>query len=88
MPYRVREKYKANPQAIFDPSIQAHVVPDPRLQFDDDHPLVVMRPDYFIKEGEEEEEPPTSIRIADIEQATRAPNEKRRGPGRPRKPTA
>lgn len=88
MPYRVRQRYQANPMALYSPEAGVHIVPDPRGQFADDDPMVLASSWYFIKEGEEEEPAPESVRIADVvEQATRAPGEKRRGPGRPRKPT-
>jgi hypothetical protein len=86
MPYRVRDANQLNPQALRDPATGMFTVPDPRAQYEDDHPLVKAHPSYFIKEGEEEAPAPESVRIADVvEQATRAPGEKRRGPGRPRK---
>jgi hypothetical protein len=85
MPYRVRDHYQRNPEALYDPATMAHTVPDPRAQYADDDPLVAQFPHYFIKEGEAEAPAPESVRIADIvEQATRAPGEKRRGPGRPK----
>jgi hypothetical protein len=85
MPYRVRDQYKASPSAIYNPATGGHDVPDPARQYADDDPLVKLAPWYFIAEGQEEAPPPESVRIADIvEQATRAPGEKRRGPGRPK----
>lgn len=81
MPLRVREKYKANPCALYDPRSGAHIVPDPTKQYADDDPLVLSSAWYFIAEGEEEPETPESVAIADvqaeIEQATAAPGEKR-----------
>jgi hypothetical protein len=81
MPKRVREKYKANPCALFDPGSGAHIVPDPTKQYGDDEPLVLSAPWYFIDEGQDEDVNPGSVAIADvrseIEQATAAPGEKR-----------
>jgi hypothetical protein len=77
MQMRVRERYKANPCALFDPQSGAHIVPDPTKQYDDQDPLVLNAGWYFIAEGEDDETAPESVRIADVEQATRAPGEKR-----------
>jgi hypothetical protein len=81
MPKRVREKYKANPCALFDPSSGAHIVPDPTKQYGDEEPLVLSAPWYFVDEGQAEDTEVASVAIADvqaeIEQATAAPSEKR-----------
>lgn len=77
MPMRVRERYKAEPCALLDPASGAHIVPDPTKQYGDDEPIVLNAPWYFIREGEEEAPPAESVRIADVEQATAAPGEKR-----------
>lgn len=78
MPMRVRERYKHEPCALLDPASGAHIVPDPTRQYADDDPMVLNAPWYFIAEGEAEEPQAESVRIADVEQATRAPGEKRR----------
>ncbi|MFI7042581.1 hypothetical protein ACIBI0_38390 [Microbispora rosea] len=83
MPFRVRDKYRANPAAIYVEEYGGHVTPDPRMAYADDDPMVKARPEYFIQEGQEDDPAPESVRIADVvEQATRAPGEKRTGPPR------
>lgn len=84
--FRVREEYKRNPSALWSPEAGAHIVPDPARQYTADDPMVKANPWYFIQEGQEEEPPPVSVRISDVEQATRAPGEKRTAPRRTRKP--
>ncbi len=75
MSRRVREQYKANPAAIFDPAAGAHVVPDPGRQYADDDPIVKLAPWYFIAENEiEDTTKPDSV---PIEAATAGPGEKR-----------
>lgn len=77
MPMRVREYYKSNPCALLDPKSGAHIVPDPSAQYADNDPLVLNAPWYFIAEGETEVTSVESVDIAEIEQATAAPGEKR-----------
>ncbi|WP_157251113.1 hypothetical protein [Nonomuraea typhae] len=77
MPMRVRERYKAEPCALLDPKSGAHIVPDPTRQYADDDPVVLNAPWYFIAEGEQDEPAPDSVRIAEVEQATTAPGERR-----------
>jgi len=77
MPMRVREHYKANPCALLDPKSGAHIVPDPTKQYADDDPLVLNAAWYFIAEGEDDAAAPEAVAIADVEQATTAPGEKR-----------
>jgi len=75
MPKRVREQYKANPAAIYIPAAGGHVVPDPSLRYEDDDPIVVAAPWYFIDEGQvEDTSVPTEV---PIEAATAAPGQKR-----------
>jgi hypothetical protein len=52
-------------------------------EYDDDHPYVKAHPDMFIDILDN----PHRIRTPVVEQATAAPGEVRRGPGRPRKDT-
>lgn len=75
--FRVAEKYKHEPCALLDPKSGAHIVPDPTKQYADDDPLVLNARWYFVREGDEEPAPRESVRIADVEQATRAPGQKR-----------
>ncbi|HEU4751756.1 MAG TPA: hypothetical protein VFU47_01530 [Armatimonadota bacterium] len=82
--YRVRDQYKTSPSAIWNPETGGHEVPDPARQYTEDEPLVKLAPWYFIAEGEQEAPAPESVRIADVEQATRAPGEKRAGTRRKR----
>jgi hypothetical protein len=82
MPFRVREQYKASPQALIHPGTGMFTVPDPRAQYPDDDPLVAKYGWYFIAEGQAEAPQPTEVRVSDIEQATRAPGEKRTTPRR------
>jgi hypothetical protein len=78
MPYRVRDKHKADPCAFYSPAAGGHIVPDPTRQYADDDPLVQAAPWYFVREGEQEPPPPDSVRVdAPIEQATANPGEKR-----------
>lgn len=77
MAMRVRERYKAEPSALYNPASGAHQVPDPAKQYADDDPMVLSAPWYFIREGEDEAPPVESVRIADVEQATARPGEKR-----------
>lgn len=78
MAMRVRERYRREPSALLDPASGAHIVPDPAQQYADDDPMVVRNSWYFIAEGETDEQPTESVRIqAPVEQATRAPGEKR-----------
>lgn len=74
--FRVRERYKHEPNAIFVDGLPQ--VPDPTKQYAADDPLVKAAPYYFIREGEVEVVDRESVAIADVvEQATRAPGEKR-----------
>lgn len=54
-------------------------------EYDDDHPFVKARPELFV----DIQDNPHRIRTPSrVEQATAAPGEMRRGPGRPRKEVA
>lgn len=77
MPMRVRERYRHEPCALLDPASGAHIVPNPTSQYAEDDPMVLNAPWYFIREGVSEEPASDSVRISDVEQATRAPGEKR-----------
>lgn len=50
-------------------------------EYDDNHPFVKARPDMFV----DIQDNPRRIMAPTVEQATAAPGEMRRGPGRPRK---
>lgn len=77
MPRRVREKYKAEPCALYHPRAGGHIVPDPTKQYADDDPLVLANQWYFVAEGEPEPPRGDSVPIGDVERATAAPGEKR-----------
>lgn len=77
MALRVREHYKNNPCAIYDPASGVHLVPDASRRYDADEAIVKAAPWYFIREGEDEAPPAESVRIADVEAATSNPGEKR-----------
>ena len=73
MPYRVRDKYRAEPCALLDPQSGGHRVPDAGIKYADSDPLVAAFPWYFVADGEEEAGLPTAVRIADVESATAVP---------------
>ena len=83
---RIRQPGK---HALWNPETGLHETPSPAEQYTDDHPLVKAHRWAFGSDEEIAEEQAaaklvTSVRIADVEQATANPGEKRRV-GRPRK---
>jgi hypothetical protein len=67
------------PTVVGDADGKSHVI-TPDDVFPDDHPFVKAAPGAFVRVGDEVARP--------VEQATAAPGEVRRGPGRPRKDAA
>jgi len=75
---RVREPGK---HALLNPETGVHVTPKPEEEFTEDHPLVRAHP-WAFGTDEEIRASSNSLPIEPVEQATRAPGERRAVPRR------